>query len=72
MTWKPLVTPWLTPFQSMFIALFSEPGTIAALPIAVATIGSADGPMVRINSLLLAKHLFVTITVVGYLYLGLT
>jgi len=72
------------PFQSMFIALFAELGTIAVFPIAVglglteketaavATIGGADGPMVLFTSLVLAKHLFVAITVVGYLYLGLT
>jgi len=71
------------PFQSMFIALFAELGTIAVFPIAVvlgltqpeaaavATIGGADGPMVLFTSLILAKHLFVPITVVGYLYLGL-
>ncbi|MBK7001549.1 MAG: sodium ion-translocating decarboxylase subunit beta [Rhodoferax sp.] len=72
------------PFQSMFIALCAELGTIAVFPIAVAlgltereaaavaTIGGADGPMVLFTSLILAKHLFVSITVVGYLYLGLT
>ncbi len=72
------------PFQSIFIALFAELGTIAVFPIAVglgltereaaavATIGGADGPMVLFTSLILAKHLFVPITVVGYLYLGLT
>jgi len=72
------------PFQSMFLALFAELGTIAVFPIAVAlgltekeaaavaTIGGADGPMVLFTSLMLAKHLFVPITVVGYLYLGLT
>ena len=72
------------PFQSMIIALFAELGTIAVFPIAVglglteqeaasvATIGGADGPMVLFTSLVLAKHLFVPITVVGYLYLGLT
>ena len=71
------------PFQSMIIALFAELGTIAVFPIAVglglteqeaasvATIGGADGPML-FTSLVLAKHLFVPITVVGYLYLGLT
>ncbi len=72
------------PFQSMFIALCAELGTIMVFPIAiglgltareaasVATIGGADGPMVLFTSLVLAKHLFVPITVVGYLYLGLT
>lgn len=72
------------PFQSMFIALFAELGTFVVFPLAVvlgltereaasvATIGGADGPMVLFTSLILAKHLFVSITVVGYLYLGLT
>jgi len=72
------------PFQSMLLALFAELGTVATFPIAVALgmtereaasvamIGSADGPMVLFTSLVLAKDLFVPITVVGYLYLGLT
>lgn len=72
------------PFQSMIIALFAELGTFFVFPFAVslglteaeaasvATIGGADGPMVLFTSLVLAKHLFVPITVVGYLYLGLT
>ncbi len=72
------------PFQSMIIALFAELGTVATFPIAVwlgmteaaaasvAMIGGADGPMVLFTSLILAKDLFVPITVVGYLYLGLT
>ncbi len=72
------------PFQSIFIALFAELGTFVVFPLAislgltpqesasVATIGGADGPMVLFTSLILAKHLFVPITVVGYLYLGLT
>lgn len=72
------------PFQSMIIALCAELGTVLAFPIAVmlgltpaeaasvAVIGGADGPMVMFTSLVLAKHLFVPITVVGYLYLGLT
>ena len=71
------------PFQSMAIALFAELGTFVVFPIAialgltpqesasVATIGGADGPMVLFTSLVLAKNLFVPITVVGYLYLGL-
>ena len=72
------------PFQSMILALFAELGTVLIFPIgvaigmtereaaAVAMIGGADGPMVLFTSLMLAKHLFVPITVVGYLYLGLT
>ncbi len=72
------------PFQSMVIALFAELGTVVVFPIAVAmglnpgqaaavaTIGGADGPMVLFTSLQLARELFVPITVVAYLYLGLT
>ena len=72
------------PLQSMFLALCAELGTFAVLPIAysmglspsdsasIAMVGGADGPMVLFTSLALAKHLFVPITVVAYLYLGLT
>lgn len=72
------------PFQSMLVALFAEAGTFVVFPLAqalgmtpqqaasVATIGGADGPMVLFTSLVLAPELFVPITVVGYLYLGLT
>ncbi|MCA1909660.1 MAG: sodium ion-translocating decarboxylase subunit beta [Magnetospirillum sp.] len=72
------------PFQSMILALFGELGTIAIYPIAialgltpgqaasVAIIGGADGPMVLFTSLSLAREMFVPITVVAYLYLGLT
>ncbi len=72
------------PFQSMFIALCAELGTVATFPMAralglslndsaaVATIGGADGPMILFTSLILSEDLFVPITVVAYLYLGLT
>ncbi|HEY3452013.1 MAG TPA: sodium ion-translocating decarboxylase subunit beta [Myxococcales bacterium] len=72
------------PFTSMFLALCAELGTVATLPIAVAMglslreaasiamVGGADGPMVLYTSLMLAKDLFVPITVVAYLYLSLT
>ncbi len=72
------------PFTSMFLAICGELGTVAVLPLAVlwglplneaaaaATIGGADGPMVLFASLILAPEIFVAITVVGYLYLGLT
>nr|VFJ46946.1 MAG: oxaloacetate decarboxylase, beta subunit [Candidatus Kentron sp. FW]VFJ56234.1 MAG: oxaloacetate decarboxylase, beta subunit [Candidatus Kentron sp. FW] len=72
------------PFQSMFIALCAELGTVTIFPIGVAagltpaaagataTIGGADGPMILFTSLILANDLFVPITVVAYLYLGLT
>jgi oxaloacetate decarboxylase beta subunit len=72
------------PFESMFLALCAEFGTIATFPIAVAMgltppqaasiamVGGADGPMVLYTSLSLARDIFVPITVVAYLYLGLT
>ncbi len=72
------------PYLSIFLALFAELGTFATIPIAqamglnlreaasIAMVGGADGPMVLFTSLSLAKHLFVPITVVAYLYLGLT
>lgn len=72
------------PFSSMLLALFAELGTFLTVPIAqamglsaqeaasIAMVGGADGPMVLFTSLSLAKHLFVPITVVAYLYLGLT
>lgn len=71
------------PFLSMFLALCAELGTVATFPIAVAMglnyreaasiamVGGADGPMVLFTSLTLARDLFVPITVVAYLYLGL-
>ncbi len=70
------------PFMSLFLAVFAELGTIATLPIAmamglqpneaaaIALVGGADGPMVLYGSLLLARDLFVPITVVAYVYLG--
>ncbi len=72
------------PLQSMLLALFAELGTFAVLPIAhamglsvadsasIAMVGGADGPMVLFTSLNLSKNIFVPITVVAYLYLGLT
>jgi len=72
------------PFVSMFLALCAELGTFLTFPIAhlmglsygesasVAMIGGADGPMVLFTSLTLAKSIFVPISVVAYLYLGLT
>lgn len=72
------------PFRSMFLAICAEAGTLITLPLGVwfglpineaaatATIGGADGPMVLFASLVLAPDIFVPITVVGYLYLGLT
>ncbi len=72
------------PFQSMFIALCAELGTLLTLPLAmlfkgmslgdaasIALVGGADGPMVLFGSLKMAPDLFVPITVVAYLYLAL-
>lgn len=71
------------PFSSMFIALCAELGTLVTLPVAhmfgydipasaaIALVGGADGPMVIFGSLTLAKDIFVPITVVAYLYLGI-
>lgn len=70
------------PFQSMFIAVCAELGTIITLPIAqyfgytaqqaaaIAIVGGADGPMVLFTSLRLAPELFVPIAIIAYLYLG--
>jgi sodium ion-translocating decarboxylase beta subunit len=72
------------PMLSMMLAVAAELGTFLIFPIALAVglnpaqsaataiIGGADGPMVLFTSLILAKDLFVPITVVGYLYLSLT
>lgn len=72
------------PFLSMFLAVCAELGTFLTIPIAmamglnindaasIAMVGGADGPMVLFTSLKLSPKLFVAITVVAYLYLGLT
>jgi sodium ion-translocating decarboxylase beta subunit len=71
------------PGMSLFLAVFAELGTIATLPIAmgmglhpneaaaIALVGGADGPMVLYGSLMMARDLFVPITVVAYVYLGI-
>lgn len=71
------------PFKSMFLALCAEIGTLVTFPLgmwmglpmadaaATSTIGGADGPMVLFAALILSPDLFVPITVVAYLYLGL-
>lgn len=72
------------PFKSMFLAICAGRERSSLCPLGVwlglpaneaaatATIGGADGPMVLFASLILAPDIFVPITVVGYLYLGLT
>lgn len=74
----------LRPWASIIVAIFAEMGTFATLVIAlkcglapgeaaaVATIGGADGPMVLFSSLMLAKDIFVPISIIAYLYLSLT
>ena len=71
------------PGMSLFLAIFAELGTILTLPIAmamgllpneaaaIALVGGADGPMVLYGSLMMARDLFVPITVVAYVYLGI-
>ena len=71
------------PLPSFMLAMFAEFGTIATLPIGVALgltpgeaasialVGGADGPVVLYGSLVMAKDLFVPITIVAYVYLSL-
>jgi oxaloacetate decarboxylase beta subunit len=72
------------PLTSLLIAVAAELGSILTFPLAVAfgfsykeaaaiaIVGGADGPMVLFTSLELAKHLFVPISVVAYVYLSIT
>lgn len=72
------------PWASIVVALFAELGTFVTLIIgikmgllpneaaSIAVIGGADGPMVLFTSLVLAKDLFVPISIIAYLYLSLT
>jgi len=71
------------PRLSILLAIPAELGTILTFPIAtamgftpsesaaIAVIGGADGPMVLFASLQLARHLFVPITIVAYIYLSI-
>nr|WP_321461399.1 Na+-transporting malonate decarboxylase, carboxybiotin decarboxylase subunit [uncultured Cohaesibacter sp.] len=72
------------PWASICVALFAELGTFVTLIVgyyfgltpgeaaAAASIGGADGPMVLFASLVMAKDLFVPISIIAYLYLSLT
>ncbi|AZB57963.1 Na+-transporting malonate decarboxylase, carboxybiotin decarboxylase subunit (plasmid) [Cereibacter sphaeroides] len=72
------------PWASITVAVCAELGTFVTLVIgyymgltpgeaaAVGTIGGADGPMVLFGSLIMAKDLFVPISIIAYLYLSLT
>jgi oxaloacetate decarboxylase beta subunit len=74
----------MRPWASIVIAIFAEMGTFVVLILGVelgltpgeaasiAVVGGADGPMVLFTSLMLAKDLFVPISVIAYLYLSLT
>ena len=71
------------PKMSLLLAIPAELGTILTFPLAllfgltaseaaaVSIIGGADGPMVLFASLQLAKHLFVPIAIVAYIYLSI-
>ncbi len=71
------------PKMSLLLAIPAELGTILTFPIAlsmgftpsesasISIIGGADGPMVLFASLQLARHLFVPITIVAYIYLSI-
>ncbi len=79
-----LVSFYSRPWTCVFIAILAELGTFVAFVIgiqmgllpneaaAVAVIGGADGPMVLFTSIVLARHLFVPIAIISYLYLSLT
>lgn len=74
----------MRPWASIAIAICAELGTFVVLVLGVklgltpgeaasiAIVGGADGPMVLFTSLMLAKELFVPISVIAYLYLSLT
>ena len=71
------------PKMSLLLAIPAEIGSILTFPVAmsmgfdanesasIAIIGGADGPMVLFASLQLARHLFVPITIVAYIYLSI-
>ncbi|WP_321340992.1 Na+-transporting malonate decarboxylase, carboxybiotin decarboxylase subunit [Breoghania sp.] len=71
------------PWASITVGVCAELGTFVTLVIgyyfgltpgqaaAVGSIGGADGPMVLFASLIMAKDLFVPISIIAYLYLSL-
>jgi oxaloacetate decarboxylase beta subunit len=71
------------PKLSLMLAIPAELGTFLTFPLAIAmgfstkesaaiaVIGTADGPMVLFSSLLLAKNLFVPISIISYIYLSI-
>jgi len=71
------------PKLRLMLAIPAELGTFLTFPLAIAmgfstkesaaiaVIGTADGPMVLFSSLLLAKNLFVPISIISYIYLSI-
>ena len=73
------------PWTCIIIAIFAEMGTFATLSLgvnlfgldpaqaaSVATIGGADGPMVLFGTLMMSPDMFVSVSIIVYLYLSLT
>lgn len=73
------------PWTCIIIAIFAEMGTFATLSLgvnlfgldpaqaaSVATIGGADGPMVLFGTLMMSPDMFVSVSIIAYLYLSLT
>lgn len=73
------------PWSCIIIAIFAELGTFVTLSLgvnffgldpaqaaSVAIIGGADGPMVLFGTLMMAPELFVSVSIIAYLYLSLT
>lgn len=73
------------PWTCIIIAIFAELGTFVTLVLgisvfgldpaqaaSIAIIGGADGPMVLFGTLIMAPELFVSISILAYLYLSLT
>lgn len=73
------------PWTCIVIAIFAELGTFVTLALgvnffgldpsqaaSVAIIGGADGPMVLFGTLMMAPQMFVSVSIIAYLYLSLT
>lgn len=73
------------PWTCIIIAIFAEMGTFVTLALgvdffgldpasaaSVAIIGGADGPMVLFGTLMMKPELFVSVSIIAYLYLSLT
>ena len=73
------------PWTCIIIAIFAEMGTFITLSLgvnlfgldpaqaaSVAIIGGADGPMVLFGTLMMSPDMFVSVSIIAYLYLSLT